>query len=47
MLLKEFAWRVFERTGNINAYMFYKDIQNNDVALNEKNLAEEEVAISG
>jgi hypothetical protein len=26
-MLKEFAWRTFEDTGNIDSYMFYKELE--------------------
>lgn len=45
-MLKEFVWRAFEYTGNIDAYVFFKEIETKNKALKETNAAEEEVAIS-
>jgi hypothetical protein len=45
-VLKEFAWRTFESTGSINAYVFYKEIELKNRLDTESEFAEEEVAIS-
>lgn len=45
-MLKEFVWNAFEKTGNIDAYVLYKEIQENNAQIIETNAAEQEVAIS-
>ncbi len=43
-MLKEFAWMTFENTGSIDAYVFYKEIEDKNLAAKEKTIAEEEAA---
>ena len=45
-MLREFTWKVFEKTGEVDTYMFYKEIQESNKLLGERKVAEEEVAIS-
>lgn len=45
-MLKEFAWSAFEKTGNIDAYVFYREIQERNSQISETKAAEQEVAIS-
>jgi hypothetical protein len=45
-VLKEFAWKAFENTGNIDSYIFLKEIENKNMAFSERKKAEEEAAIS-
>lgn len=45
-MLKEFAWNTFINTGNIDAYVFFKEIEEKSRVLKEASMAEEEVAIS-
>lgn len=45
-MLKEFIWRTFANTGNIDAYVFYKEIEEKSKEMIEGKIAEEEVAIS-
>lgn len=45
-MIKDFLWKTFENTGNIEAYMVYKEIGKKDKTLNQKKIAEDEIAIS-
>lgn len=45
-MLKEFAWKAFESTGNIDVYMFLKEIEEKNKVDEETMLAKDEVAIS-
>lgn len=45
-MLQDFAWNTFEKTGNIDAYVFFKEIQEKRNLINETKAAEQEVAIS-
>lgn len=45
-MLKEFLWKAFEKTGNIDAYVFYKEMEEKSKALDEGMITREEVAIS-
>ncbi|MCX7923510.1 MAG: YqzL family protein [Clostridia bacterium] len=45
-MLKEFAWNLFQNTGNIDAYVFYKELEEKNKALNDQKAAEDEVAVS-
>lgn len=45
-MLKEFAWNAFEYTGNIESYIFYKEIEENSRATEQRRMAEAEAAIS-
>lgn len=44
-MLKEFLWKTFEYTGNIDSYMLFREIEHKKGTVNERVLAEEEVAI--
>ncbi|MCX7746717.1 MAG: YqzL family protein [Clostridia bacterium] len=43
-MLKEFSWKAFENTGNLDAYMFYKEIVENSTMPMDQIAAHEEVA---
>lgn len=43
-MLMEFIWKTFENTGNIESYIFYKEIEKNSNAVHERKIAEEEAA---
>ncbi|AUS96392.1 YqzL family protein [Clostridium thermosuccinogenes] len=45
-MLKEFAWSAFEKTGSVDAYVFYKEIEAHDKIQENNALAKEEVAAS-
>ena len=45
-MLRDFAWKTFENTGNIDAYVFLKEIEEKNKIISERNVPEEEVAIS-
>lgn len=45
-MLKEFSWRTFEDTGNIEAYIVYKQVVEKDNNIIDRIFAQEEVAIS-
>jgi len=48
-MLKEFAWGTFENTGNIDAYVFLRELEGTNAfkaQKNEQSLTEEEVATS-
>ncbi len=44
--LKEFVWRAFEVTGNVDAYVLYKELDDSLRVSNHTLIAREEVAIS-
>ena len=46
VMLMELAWNAFEKTGNINFYVMYKEIQEENDQLKEISAAVLEVAIS-
>mgnify|MGYP000844851099 FL=1 len=44
-MLKEFLWKAFEKTGNLDAYVFYKEIdRKSKPEKNIENTEEEKVA---
>lgn len=45
-MLKEFAWNSFIKTGNLEAYILYREIEERDRATEQRNLAEAEAATS-
>lgn len=45
-MLREFAWRTFENTGSLDAYILYREIEVKNKAISESVIAREEVAIS-
>ncbi len=45
-MLKEFAWKAFESTGNIDSYIFLKEIEEKNRIAEETMAARDEVAIS-
>lgn len=46
-MLKDFLWETFRNTGSIDAYVFFKEIEDRNNIVNETNKTKEEVAISG
>lgn len=46
LMFKEFAWNAFVETGNLDIYMFYREIEERDRAAEQRNLAEDEAAPS-
>lgn len=42
-MLKDFAWKAFESTGNIDAYVFLKEIEAQKQVIKEKNCTDEEI----
>lgn len=45
-MLKEFSWKTFEDTGDIEAYMVYKQVLGKNASDNINVIAQEEIAIS-
>lgn len=45
-MLREFAWKVFESTGDIDSYIFLKEIEEKNRIAQEAEAAKDEVAIS-
>jgi len=45
-MFKEFAWNTFIETGNLESYIFYKEIEERDRAAEQRKLAESEAAPS-
>ena len=45
-VLKDFAWNTFEFTGSIDSYFFFKEIEERNKGAEQKEIAEEEAAIS-
>ena len=45
-MLREFAWKVFESTGNIDTYIFLKEIEEKNRIAEETEAVKDEVAIS-
>ncbi|ADU74211.1 MAG TPA: YqzL family protein [Hungateiclostridium thermocellum] len=43
-MLKEFAWKAFENTGDITTYMFFKEIEEKTKAARENEITRDEVA---
>lgn len=46
MLLKDFAWKAFERTGSIEAYLLCRAMEEENRQCDETKITEDEVAIS-
>ena len=44
-MLKEFVWKAFEKTGNVEFYMFYREIQEKSSRICESELSIEETAV--
>lgn len=42
-MLKEFAWNTFTKTGNIDAYVFYRELSDRRKNTDEPGKPEEEV----
>ncbi len=45
-MFKEFAWNAFVETGDLDIYMFYREIEERDRAAEQRNMAEDEAAPS-
>ena len=45
-MFKEFAWNAFIETGDLESYMFYREIEERDKVADQTNLAEAEAATS-
>lgn len=45
-MLKEFVWNTFEKTGNVDLYVFFREIEAKNRGISEHNTAVEEAAIS-
>ncbi len=43
-MLREFAWKTFENTGSVNAYVFYREIETYRRQESQTKLAQDEVA---
>ncbi|HOJ09013.1 MAG TPA: YqzL family protein [Clostridiales bacterium] len=46
-MLKEFVWNLFQKTGNVRSYVFYREIVERESALFEETKTRDEVAITG
>jgi len=46
-MLKDFAWTAFEFTGNIDSYIFYREIEERSKVKEQRRMAEDEAALSG
>ncbi|MCX7710305.1 MAG: YqzL family protein [Clostridia bacterium] len=40
-MLKEFVWKTFENTGDVNYYMFYREIEEKNRKMSESSAADE------
>lgn len=45
-MLKDFAWNTFTKTGIVDSYIFYREIEERDRAAEQTKLAEAEAAPS-
>ncbi|TYQ15518.1 UNVERIFIED_CONTAM: YqzL-like protein [Acetivibrio alkalicellulosi] len=45
-MLKNFAWKAFENTGDISTYILLKEIEEKNRLIEETSMTKEEVAIS-
>lgn len=45
-MLLDFTWKAFEKTGSINSYMLFKELNLQEKKLADKDSEREEVAIS-
>lgn len=45
-MLKDFAWNAFIESGNIDSYIFYREIEERDRSDEQRSLAEAEAATS-
>lgn len=45
-MFKEFAWDAFIKTGDLESYMFYREIEERDKVAQQSDLAESEAAPS-
>ena len=45
-MLKDFAWNTFMKTGIVDSYIFYREIEERDRAAQQRKLAEAEAASS-
>ncbi len=44
--LRDFIWKAFENTGNIDTYIFYREIENKNTDIKEREKAHEDAALS-
>lgn len=45
-MLKDFAWNTFIKSGIVDSYIFYREIEERDRSAEQKDLAEAEAAPS-
>lgn len=45
-MLKDFAWKAFENTGNIDAYVFFREIEEHHRIAAEKQSEEDGVSVN-
>jgi hypothetical protein len=45
-MLKDFVWNTFEYTGNIESYIFFKELEQTKKPTEDRRMAEEEAAFS-
>ncbi|NLK86380.1 MAG: YqzL family protein [Clostridiaceae bacterium] len=45
-MLKDFAWDTFINNGILESYIFYREIEERDMAAEQRNIAEAEAAPS-
>ncbi|MCX8130261.1 MAG: YqzL family protein [Clostridia bacterium] len=43
-MLREFVWKTFENTGSLDAYVFFKEIEEKNRIKQDSSIAEEEAA---
>lgn len=46
-MLKDFVWKTFESTGDIDKYVFYKEIEEKSREKDKSKTEKEEAALSG
>jgi len=45
-MLKNYMWNLFQNTGNIKSYVFYKEIVESENSLSEEKISLEQAAIT-
>lgn len=45
-MLRDFAWYTFEKTGSLESYIFFKQLEDKGTFPEEQTIAEQEAAIS-
>lgn len=43
-MLKEFAWKTFEKTGRIDVYVFYKEVSDKKLDSSERKVGKDSAA---